>query len=225
MAGDFKNDPILRTILVVFIGVLAFGLLFNLFTGGGTTMGGEHMGNMGTAGGYGYSFGGLIGGLLLLLVKLLMVVLVVAVVVGIIVWIKNNFFQNTNSQFMQSINKDPILKTISVVTLVIIGIVLLFALFGSFSQYGMGYGGQMGGYGYNSGFNSTNSIAGLLALLVKVLMFVLVISLILAVAAYLKKQYDAGTLNFFGTSKAQGDNSAAGNTTDQPTVDTGNKTE
>ena len=223
MAQDFKNDPVLRTILVVFIGVLAFGLLFNLFTGGGTTMGGEHMGNMGTAGGYGFSFGGLIGALLILLVKLLLVVLVIAVAVSIFVWIKNNFIQNGNSKFMQSFNKDPMLKTISVVTLAIIGIVLLFALFSSFGQSGMGYGGNMGGYGF--GFSPTNSIAGLLTLLEKVLMFVLVVSLILAVVAYLKKQYDAGNLNLFGTGKSQEANATDGNVNNEQTSDVAEKVE
>lgn len=223
MAGVFKNDLLLRTVLAVFIGVLAFCLLFNLFTGGGNTMGGEHMGNMGTAGGYGYSFGGLFGGLLLLLVKLLMVVLVVAVVIGIFIWIKKNFFQNANSKFIQSINNDPILKTISVVTLAIIGIVLLLALFNGFGQTGMGYGGQMGGYGY--GFNASYGIAGILTILIKVLSFVLVVSLILAIAAYIKKQVDSGNLNLFGTGKEQGSDTQTGNTAGQQNYGTTDKTE
>ncbi|MCX8125379.1 MAG: hypothetical protein N3F66_14620, partial [Spirochaetes bacterium] len=109
------------------------------------------MDNMGMSGGYGFSLGGLIGGLLTLLVKLLMVALIIAVIVGIIVWVRNNFFQNTNSKLMQSIKNDPILKTITVVTLAIIGIVLIFALLGSFSQPGMMFGGSMGNFsfGYN----------------------------------------------------------------------------
>lgn len=182
------------------------------------------MGNMGSAGGN-ISFGGLIGGLLVLLVKLLLVVLVIAVVVGIFVWIKNNFFQNKNSQFMQSISKDPILKTISVVTLVIIGIVLLFALFNNFGQSGMVYGGYMGSNSFSFGFNPTYSIAGLLTLLAKVLMFVLVVSLILALVAYLKKQYDAGTLNFFGSGKNQETSAHAGNENNEQIFENANKTE
>ncbi|MDF2522960.1 MAG: hypothetical protein K0R31_601 [Clostridiales bacterium] len=214
MSGDFRNDSLLRTILVVFFGVLAFGLLFNLFTGGGTTMG-EHMGNMGYASGYGFSLGGLIVGLLALLVKILMVVLVAAVVIGAFAWVKNNFLQNNNSQWMQSINKDPVLKTISVVTLAIIGIVFLCALFSSFGQTGIGFGGYLGGYG----FNPIYSMAGILVLLVRVLMFVLIVSLILAVVTYLKKQYDSGNLNFFGAGKNQGANTTAENQENQQPYD------
>lgn len=220
--ADFKNDSILRTILVVFIGILAFCLLFNLFTGGGTTMDGGHMGNMGASGGL--SFGGLIGGLLLLLVKILMIVLVVAVLIGIFVWIKNNFFQNSSSsQFLQSINKDPILKTVSIVTVVIIGIVLLFALFNSFSQSGMGFGGQMGAN--IIGFNPMYSIAGLLTLLSKVLMFILVVSLIMAAVAYIKKQYDAGNLNFFAPAKSQEVNAVPNNVNSQQIFEDSSKIE
>lgn len=220
MSWDFKNNPLLRTLLVVVIGILAFGLLFNSFTGGEEAMGGEHMGNTGNMamnGGYGNSLGGLVGVLLALLVKILMIVLVVAIVVGIIVWIRNTFFQNTNSKFVQSIKNDPLLKTISVVTLAIIGIVFIFALLGSFSQSGMGYGSNIGN------FNFGVSIAGLLTLLAKVLMFVLVVSLILATATYLKKQYDQGNLNFLGTNKNQGTNpgGTADSSNQQPTENAG----
>lgn len=165
----------------------------------------DHMGGMGSMGGtgYGYSLDTFLGGLLILLVKLLMVVLVIAVIVGVGVWIKNTFFKNTtvNTQFIQTINKDPILKTISVVTLAILGIILIFALLGSFTNPGMGYGiggHGMGGYGYG-GFSAALSIGGLLNLLIKVLSFVLVISLILALFAYIKKQYDQGVFNFGST--------------------------
>ena len=189
MPENQKDDPLIRAMVIVVVGTIAFGLLFNLLKGGDNM---DHMGNMS---GYGYSsLDSILGGLLILLVKLLMVVLVIAVVVGVVMWIKNAFFKNTNSQFMQTVNNDPILKTIAVVTLSIIGIVLLFGLLGSFTNSGMGYGGYMNGS--MGGFNTTYSISGLLTLLIKVLSFVLVISLILALAAYLKKQYDAGAFNF-----------------------------
>lgn len=165
----------------------------------------DHMGGMGNMGGagYGYSIDTFLGGLLLLLVKLLMVALVIAVIIGVGVWIKNTFFKNTaatNTQFLQYINKDPVLKTVSVITLAVLGIILIFAILGSFTNPGMGYGmggyHAMGGYG---GFNAALSIRGLLDLLIKVLSFVLVLSLILALAAYIKKQYEQGVFNIAKT--------------------------
>lgn len=208
MSWDFKNNPLLRVILVFVIGIVAFELLFNSFTGGAESMG-DHMdmGSMSSGGGYGYTISGLISGLLVLLVKILMILLVAAVIVGVIVWVKNNFFKNAStSNIMQSIKNDPILKTISVVTLAIIGILLVFALLGSFNQTGMGISGNTGNFGFGFGHNSMYSIAGLLTILVKVLMFILIVSLILAAVTYLKNQYDQGNLSFMNTKQTQGKN-------------------
>lgn len=227
MPWDFKNNPLLRAILVFVIGIVAFELLFNSFTGGAESMG-DHMdmGSMGSGGGYGYTLNGLISGLLVLLVKILMVLLVAAVIVGVFVWIKNNFFKNTKLNIMQSIKNDPILKTISVVTLVIIGIVLVFALLGSFNQTGMGVSGHAGNFSFGFGYNSMYSIAGLLMILVKVLMFILIVSLILAAVTYLKNQYDQGNLNFMNNTQTSTKNTAdTVITNDQQTTDSGFTTE
>jgi hypothetical protein len=208
MSWDFKNNPLLRAILVFVIGIAAFEILFNSFSGGAEFMG-DHMdmGTMGSGGGYGYTISGLISGLLFLLVKILMILLVTAVIVGVIIWLKNNFFKNNGtSKIMQSIKNDPILKTISVVTLAIIGIVLVFALLGSFNQTGMGFSGHAGNFDSGYGYNSMYSIAGLLTILVKVLMFILTVSLILAAVTYLKNQYDQGNLNFMNNKPTTGKN-------------------
>lgn len=207
MPWDFKNNPLLRAILVFVIGIVAFELLFNSFTGGAESMG-DHMdmGSMSSGGGYGYTLNGLVSGLLILLVKILMVLLVAAVIVGVFVWLKNNFFKNMNFNIMQSIKNDPILKTISVVTLAIIGIILVFALLGSFNQTGMGFSGHAGNYTFGFGYNSMYSITGLLMILVKVLMFILIVSLILAAVTYLKNQYDQGNLNFMNSRQTTGKN-------------------
>lgn len=168
----------------------------------------EHMGNMGVAG-YG-SLGGTLSGLLVLLVKLLMVVLVIAIIVGIVIWIKNTFFKNTNSKFMQSINNDPILKTVVYISLGIIGLVIVFALLGSLNNPGFGYGGMM------TGAAASFSITGIMSLLVKVLLFVLVISLILALVAYVKKQYDAGAFNKSASGSVQSDTGVEGSAQNTP---------
>jgi len=202
VADELKNNPVIRVLLIVIVGTIAFGLLFNLLTGGGNM---DHMGGMGSMGSYGTSIDTFLGGLLILLVKLLMVVLVIAVIIGIGIWIKNTFFKNANTgQFLQTINNDPILKTVSVITIAVIGVILLLALLGSLTGSGFGMGGGIGGHGgMAGGFSATLSIAGLLSLLIKVLSFVLVVSLILALAAYIKKQYDQGAFNFMKTN-AQG---------------------
>ncbi|MCX7921781.1 MAG: hypothetical protein N3B21_07195 [Clostridia bacterium] len=181
MAGNLRNDPIVRAILIVLIGTFAFNLLFNLFNGGGNTM--NHMGGMGFS----------LASLLVLLINILMVVLVIALVVGAFIWVRNTFFKNANSQIMQSINKDPVLKTIVTVTAAIIGIIFIFALLSSFSLPGMGFG-------FGFGFNPLHSIAVLLMLITRILTVVLILSLIMAIVSYLKNQYDKGNLNLFGSS-------------------------
>ncbi len=226
MSWDFKNNPLLRAILVFVIGIVAFELLFNSFTGGEESMG-DHMdmgSNMSSGGGYGYTISGLISGLLVILVKILMILLVAAVIVGIIVWVKNNFFKDAkSSNIMQSIKNDPILKTISVVTLAIIGIVLLFALLGSFNQTGMGFSGHAGNFGFGFGYNSMYSITGLLTILVKVLMFILIVSLILAAVSYLKKQYDQGNLNLFSNKNQATGSAGVGEIKNQQAAEAGNE--
>ncbi|MCX7746545.1 MAG: hypothetical protein N2645_06610 [Clostridia bacterium] len=211
-----KSGMVSRVLIIVIIGTIAFGVLFNWLTGGGNM---DHMGNMSGMGGYGTSLDTFLGGLLILLVKLFMVVLVIAVIIGIGVWIKNTFqdawrgmqqsettsFKNAKpNQLFQTISSDPILKTVSVITIAVIGVILLLSLLGSFTGLSLGLGGSMGGHGgMIGGFSAALSIAGLLTLLIKVLSFVLVISLILALAAYIKKQADQGAFNFTKTN-AQG---------------------
>jgi cell division protein FtsL len=224
MPWNFKNNPLLRAVLVFAIGIFAFELLFSSFTGGGDTMGGHmDMGSSSMNGSYG-SFSGLISGLLILLVKILMVLLIAAVIVGVFVWVRNNFFKNSNFNIVQSIKNDPILKTISVITIAIIGIVLIFALLGSFGQNQIGFSGQMGNYGFSFGYNPIYSIAGLLLILVKVLMFILVVSLILAAITYLKNQYDKGNLSFL-SNQTQSKNSTINNEQTTQPGNTNNTTE
>ncbi|MCX7922260.1 MAG: hypothetical protein N3B21_09660 [Clostridia bacterium] len=180
MAGNLRNAPIIRAILIVLIGTLAFNLLFSLFNGGGNTM--DHMGGMGFS----------LASLLVFIINILMVVLVIALVVGAFIWARNNFFKNANSQIMQSINKDPVLRTILTVTGAIIGIIFIFALLNSFSPSGMGFG-------LGFGFNPLHSIAVLLMLITRILTIVLILSVIMAIVSYLKTQYDKGNLNLSGS--------------------------
>ncbi|MCX7923091.1 MAG: hypothetical protein N3B21_13935 [Clostridia bacterium] len=178
----------------------------------------DHMGGMGSTDGYGTSLDAFLGGMLLLLVKFLMVVLVIAVIIGAGVWIKKTFFKNANTnQLFQAVKSDPILKTVSVITLGVIGVIFLLALLGGLTGTGMGMGGGMTSHGSMlGGFSTALSISGLLTLLIRILSFVLVISLILALAAYLKKQYDQGAFNFTGGNAQAGQSGANAQPDTQP---------
>ena len=203
MWENLKTDPFFRVVIVSVIGILALGLLLNLFSGQGGLLGfgsypngwmmngGEHMSRGGAyGGGYGISFGSLVGGLLALLIKLLIFILVISIVIGIFTWIRNYMAKNNNTPWVQSVNSDPFLKTTGIITIAILVLVLASGIFSGFTGYGMG-----GGYSLAYG------IAGLLAVLIKLLSYVLVISLIVAAVLYIKKHYESGNMNIFGTAK------------------------
>jgi magnesium-transporting ATPase (P-type) len=200
MWDELRNDPFLRTISVLVIGILLFGLLFNTTAGGSSMMGSGE--DMSRGNGYGYSFNSIIGGLLLVLIKILFIVLIGAVLIAAFVWIRNMFFRDNNSAMARAINNDPLLKTVVFATLGIIALFILFGLIGSFNSTGYMGGmspNQMNG-GYANGYNANLGIAWLLMMLIRVLSYILIISLAIALAIYLKSQYDKGNINWF-TSK------------------------
>ncbi|HYE84481.1 MAG TPA: hypothetical protein VEG39_20250 [Clostridia bacterium] len=203
MWENLKNDPFFRVVLVAVIGILAFGLLLNLFSGQGGLMGfgnypyGGMMsegGHMGYSGGYGFSFGNLVGSLMVLLVKLLIFILIVSLLIGSFTWVKNLMVKNNNAPWVQAVNSDPLLRTVGIITVTILGLVLISGFFGGFMGYGMG------------GYNLAYGIASLLAVLIRLLSYILVISLIVAAVIYIKKQYESGNVNLFGTDKTAASN-------------------
>ncbi len=197
MWENILKDPFMKVILVVFIGILAFGILFSL-VGGNTYMGGMSNYNGAMSGGghmglaSGFNFGGIITGLLMLLINILILVLVIAVVAGIIVWVKNNMLAGNNAKLAQMFNNDPVLRTAIIITAAVVGLVLIFALLNGFMGNGMigqpGYGMHSPGYGVSFG------ITGLIMSLIRVLMFILVVSLIIAAIVYIRDQYNKGTM-------------------------------
>lgn len=91
----WKSNPVLKLLVVLFLGILGLGLIHALLfgTGYGISVGfrgnyaGGHM-YMGT----GLGFAGTISALLLILIKVLFVLFIVGLVVGIAIAIKNYIF-------------------------------------------------------------------------------------------------------------------------------------
>jgi hypothetical protein len=153
--------------------------------------------DMGT---YGYSLGSTLSTLLYVVVKVLIIVLAVVVVLGVIVWIRDNLFKNDSSKMIQTIKSDPLLKAVSVITLAVVGLVVLFAVMNGIMNPGR-FQGNM-----STSFNPLMSIEGILVMLIRVLMFVLVISLALAAFMYVKSLYENGKLNMFITTSVPSNN-------------------
>lgn len=148
-------------------------------------------------GGIGYSLGGTLGILLYIIIKLLIIVLAVVVVLGVFGWVRDNFLRNKDSKLFKDINKDPVLKAVSVITLAIVGLTLLFALLHSILAPGMNANLGMSRVhgGFYMGYNPSYGIEGVLIILIRVFMYILVISLLLAAIMYLKNLYESGKLN------------------------------
>lgn len=186
MWEELRNDPFLRTVAVIVVGILLFGLLFNTMPGNGSGMMGGAHGAQGNT----YSFNSLIGWLLLMLIRILYVVLIGAVLIGAFIWVRNTFFRDNNSAIARAINKDPILKIVVLSIAGIIGLYIIMGLLGSFSP--MGFAG-------NHAFNPALGISWLLIMLIRVLSYVLIISLLIALAIYIRTQYDKGYFKSFMT--------------------------
>jgi len=115
----------------------------------------------------GYGISGLVGGLLIFITKILMVVLVLSLVAGLLSSLRKYFLKDgQESKICQAISQNPTLKVATVVTAVVLGLLLVMALFCSLGMGGMGYG-----------FNPMFSIAWLIVVIIKILMLVAVISL------------------------------------------------
>lgn len=133
--------------------------------------------------GYGLSFGSLIGWLLMLLIRILTIVLIVSVIVGAFIWIRGTLLRESDSPLLRAVRNDPVLRVVSLVTLSIIGLMLIFPILGGFMN--LGYG-----------FNPVYGISWMLISLIKILMVVLAVSLIMAAVIYIKNQYEKGNLNW-----------------------------
>lgn len=154
------------------------------------------MGNMGnTDMNMGYNSGGIFGnsfgGLFSLLINILFIVLIAAAVFALVMWAKRTYFKSTDGKTKATIISDPMLRTAVIIVAAIIGLALLFGLFGNFSGTGMGYGMNGSGMGYGmSGYSSFN-ITGIINILIQLLLILLVVSLVMALISYIKKLNDS----------------------------------
>lgn len=84
MWDTIKKDPLIKTIVVVLIGILAFGFAFNIMFGsGGSSM------EEGSMMGVGYSLGNSLEYIIALLIK----VVIIGLLIGAIVWIFHNIYE------------------------------------------------------------------------------------------------------------------------------------
>lgn len=146
-----------------------FSWVFDYFR----TSSSEHMGMGGSA--------TLMGDILMLLTRVLIAVVILVVIVGICAWIKT-YFLDSNQGLAQSMNRDPMLKTILVTGAVILAIVTVLSVY--YGPPGNLASVQAGSLYYGTG--NLFNIYGLLKFIIDILVLATIASLILAAFSYLK---------------------------------------
>ncbi|HVI42655.1 MAG TPA: zinc ribbon domain-containing protein [Anaerovoracaceae bacterium] len=178
-----KNDPILKTAIVIILGVLGFGFAFNIMFGqraAGSMEGGGEMA------GSGYSLDSTLSYILVIAFKLLIITAIIIAIIAVVKLANKYLLKGEEMKMMSSIKNDPVLKAITIIALSIVALLLIFTLFSGV----MGVN-QTGMNGYIMIGNSTPSVslAGILAILLKVLLFVSVIGLFVGGAVFLYQTY------------------------------------
>jgi len=180
MWETIKKDPLIKTIVVILLGVLAFGFAFNIMFGSGSSGMGESEMSMGT----GYSLSNTLEVIIALLIKLA----IIALLIGIIVWIFRAIGKRTGNEPTDKLawlKEDPIVKN----ALIIIGGVIVLTFLLSLFRSGSSTGEMSGGNSNYLFTNMTYGIQSLFALLLKLLLILSFLGLGYGVYMYLKQNH------------------------------------
>lgn len=183
-----KNDPILKTVTVIILGVLGFGFAFNIMFGvRGNSMDGGEMSSGG------YSLDNTLSYILLIGFKLLLIAAVIYGLIAVVKVMNKYLFQGGEINMNNSIKNDSILKTVITITLALVALLIIFGLFGAIM--GSGNGGMYGMMGSNGGFMMGGgaiygfSLTSVLVIVLKILLLLSIIGLVTGVVVYLYQNY------------------------------------
>ena len=196
MWETIKKDPLIKTIVVILLGVLAFGFAFNIMFGSGSSGMGESTMSMGT----GYSLSNTLEVIIALLIKIAMI----ALLVGVIFWIFKAIGKRTGNEQTDKfswIKEDPIVKN----TLIIVGAVIVLTFLLSLFR-GSSSTGEMASGNSNFSFSYVNyGIQSLFAFLLKLLLIISVLGLGVGIYMYLKQNHISFT-NLNGIKEVESNN-------------------
>jgi cbb3-type cytochrome oxidase subunit 3 len=177
-----RKDPLIKTIVVILIGVLAFGFAFNIMFGaGGSAM---EEGSMMSSG---YSLSNTLENIIDLLIK----VAIIGILLGIIVWIYRAITKQVSKEHANPfawLKEDSIIRNALVITGSVIVLIFGFSFIRSIIS-SRNYNEMMDA-GTNSAMTYTTfNITLLFAFLLKALIFVFLIILGYVILMYLKENY------------------------------------
>ncbi|MFZ5353715.1 MAG: hypothetical protein ACOZCL_13475 [Bacillota bacterium] len=177
MWETIKSDFLIRTILVIIIGMLGFGFAFNVISG--TAISGmEHGGNGG------YSLNHTFIYIFTIFIKVLLITVIILAVAAVIRYSKGQLKSITgNSSLVDFIEADPVVKTILIVLLTLLAVVVFYAVYRSVFGYNMGYHIQH--FNYAAMYSSFSlSLSSILVFLVKLLFVISVIGFLAGIGMY-----------------------------------------
>ena len=190
-----KNDPLLKTIAVLILGVLGFGFAFNIMFGSGVSgsMGGEGEMMSGSN-----PFSSSLTYILVIAFKLLLIAAVIAALVALIKLANRHLIKGEGVKMSDSFKNDPAIKAGASIVLSIAVLLIIIALFSGVMGNGSS---EMYGFNMNSYSMIGNGVQGIsliwiLTILLKVLMFVSVIGLLAGVAVLLYQNHSTILENF-----------------------------
>lgn len=177
-----KKDPLIKTIVVVLLGVLAFGFAFNIMFGsGGSSM---EDGSMMSSG---YSLGNTLEYIIALLIK----VVIIGLLIGTIVWLFRSITKQTSSTQtnpLSGLKEDSIIKNALIIIGTVVAVLLGYWSLRGFIQPRGGEEMMSDRVSYSASYLSFG-FASIIALIFKLLIFILILTLIYGIVMYLKENY------------------------------------
>ncbi|HYE84473.1 MAG TPA: hypothetical protein VEG39_20210 [Clostridia bacterium] len=174
MWETIKNNVLLKTITIVILGVLGFGLAFDIMFGRNAGMMGEGMNS-------GYALESTLAYILIILIKLFLIALVLVALTAVCKSGKKYLFEGGDIKVFESIKNDPIMKIASVIIASVLCIALIIILFGNI----FGGFGVTPNYYYSMGVSGGLGLVPLLVFLLRLLFAISIVGLVASVTFYI----------------------------------------
>lgn len=171
-----KNDPILKTISILILGIFAFSFAFSIMFGAGGQTGMEHD----AATGYSAATG--LGQIIVLLSKVFIIVLLVAIIIVAIKFVKKHIVGNEPIKGMEQLKTKPVLSAlvgIGGILLLLLAINLLSPTTGTSEMVHTTTSATTSGFG----------ITGFLIILLRLVAAISFIGLIIGLVMYFMGRY------------------------------------
>jgi len=184
MWDSIKNDPIIKTVVVIILGVLAFGFAFNVMFGANS--GGMESGGMG---GGSYSLGNTLSYTLSLLIQIALILVVVGAIIAAIKYFKKYIIDGNKFTGIDLSDKKSVYRYVIYGAGALLVLVVLSSLMNGTSSSNMAVGTMQNNGNYASNTGSQFSILSVLGFFIKMLLFLSTAGLIGAAFMYFKNEY------------------------------------